>query len=115
MKKIKCAVVGVGYLGRFHAQKYKMLDNVELVGVCDLNQAATDAVAAELHVPAYVDYQALFGKVDAVSIAATTNKHYAIARDFLKQGIHVLIEKPITETVDQAEELIASYGTTVST
>ena len=111
MKKIKCAVVGVGYLGRFHAQKYKMLDNVELVGVCDLNQAATDAVAAELHVPAYVDYQALFGKVDAVSIAATTNKHYAIARDFLKQGIHVLIEKPITETVDQAEELIALAAT----
>lgn len=107
MPKIKCAVIGVGYLGRFHAQKYKLLNNVELVGVCDLNKGVCETVANELQVPAYFDYHQLFGKVDAISIAATTSAHYAIARDCLAQGIHVLIEKPITETVVQAQELIA--------
>ena len=107
MNKIKCAVIGVGYLGRFHAQKYQMLDNVQLIAVCDLNKDCCEAVSKELNVPAYSNYRDLFGKVDAVSIAATTNTHYAIARDFLAEGIHVLIEKPITETVEQAEELIA--------
>ena len=107
MPKLKCAVIGVGYLGRFHAQKYQLLDEVELVGVCDLNADAAQAVATELHVPAYNDYHELLDHVDAVSIAASTKAHYVIARDCLKKGIHVLIEKPITETVAQAEELIA--------
>ncbi len=107
MNKLKCAVIGVGYLGRFHAQKYKLLDNVELVGVCDLTTSACEAVAQELNVPAYFNYQDLFGKVDAVSIAATTREHYAIAKDCIKNGIHVLVEKPITETVTQAKDLIA--------
>ena len=107
MPKIKCAVIGVGYLGRFHAQKYQLLDNAELIAVCDVNIDACENVARELNVAAYFDYRDLFGKVDAVSIAATTNAHYDIARAFLSQGIHVLIEKPITETVSQAEQLIA--------
>lgn len=106
MHKIKCAVIGVGYLGRFHAQKYQLMNNAELIAVCDVNTAVCEAVARELGVEAYSDYHDLFGKVDAVSIAATTNAHYAIARDCLAHGIHVLIEKPITETVAQAEELI---------
>ena len=107
MRKMKCAVIGVGYLGRFHAQKYQLLPNVELVGVCDLNTEHATRVAKELSVPAYLNYRDLFGHVEAVSIAATTNTHFDIARDFLEQGIHVLIEKPITETVAQANELIA--------
>lgn len=107
MRKIRCAVIGVGYLGRFHAQKYQLLDNVELVAVCDVNAAICEAVSQELGVPAYVDHRELFDKVDAVSIAATTNEHYSIAKDFLSQGIHVLLEKPMTETVAQAKELIA--------
>lgn len=106
MSKIRCAVIGVGYLGRFHSQKYQLIPNAELIGVCDLNSEACNAVALELNVPAYFDYTELFGKVDAVSIAATTNKHFEIAKACLEQGIHVLIEKPITETVEQAEELI---------
>lgn len=107
MSKIKCAVIGVGYLGRFHAQKYQLLENVELIGVCDVNQPISEAVAAELNVPAFYNFHDLFGQVDAVSISATTSEHYAIAKDCLKQGIHVLIEKPITETVTQAEILIS--------
>lgn len=106
MKKIRCAVIGVGYLGRFHAQKYQLLPNAELIGVCDVNSEAVKAVAAELNVPAYTDYRQLFGNVDAVSIAATTRMHFEIAKNCLAQGIHVLIEKPITETVLQAEELV---------
>lgn len=107
MTMINCAVIGVGYLGRFHAQKYKMLPNANLIGVCDLNAVASDALSKELDIPAYTDFKELFGKVDAVSIAATTNKHYDIAKACLAQGIHVLIEKPITETLAQANELIA--------
>lgn len=106
MNKIRCAVIGIGYLGRFHAQKYQFIPNAELVAVCDVNPELCEAISLELNVPAYQDYRDLFGKVDAVSIAATTNKHYQIAKSCLEQGIHVLIEKPITETVTQAEELI---------
>lgn len=106
MSKIRCAVIGVGYLGRFHAQKYQLIPNADLVAVCDVSPEACDAVSQELNVPAFFDYRELSGKVDAVSIAATTNKHFEIAKYCLEQGIHVLIEKPITETVIQAEELI---------
>lgn len=106
MNKIRCAVIGVGYLGRFHAQKYQLTPNADLVGVCDVNPEVCDTLSQELNVPAYLDYRDLFGKVDAVSIATTTNKHFEIAKNCLEQGIHVLIEKPITETVMQANELI---------
>jgi predicted dehydrogenase len=107
MSSLQCAVIGVGYLGRFHAQKYKMLPNVELIGVCDAHPTTCDAVAAELNVPAYYNYKDLFGSVDAVSIAATTSQHFAIAKDCIAAGIHVLIEKPITQTVTEADTLIA--------
>ena len=107
MHKIRCAVIGVGYLGRFHAQKYQLLNNAELIAVCDVNKEVCETVANELNVLACFDYRELFGKVDAVSIAATTNAHYDIARDCLAEGIHVLIEKPITETVTQAQKLIS--------
>lgn len=107
MSKIKCAVIGVGYLGRFHAQKYQLIEQAELVGVCDANPAVCETVANELGVPAFHHIEDLFGKVDAVSIAATTTQHYDIARACLEKGIHVLVEKPITQTVVQAEKLIA--------
>ncbi|GGI76584.1 Gfo/Idh/MocA family protein [Legionella impletisoli] len=107
MSQLKCAVIGVGYLGRFHAQKYKSLSDVELIAVCDVNKSVVDSVSQELNVQGVRDYHDLFGKVDAVSISATTNAHFAIAKDCLQHGIHVLIEKPITETVAQAEELIS--------
>lgn len=106
MKNIRCAVIGVGYLGRFHAQKYQLLPEANLVAICDLNPDLCTTMSEEFKVPAYTDYRDLFGKVDAVSIAATTNKHFEIAKACLEQGIHVLVEKPITETVAQAEELI---------
>lgn len=106
MTPIKCAVIGVGYLGRFHAQKLQSIDEANLVAVCDLDQAACAAAEKEFNVQAYRDYRDLFEIVDAVSIAATTSAHYEIAKDCLKAGIHVLIEKPITETVAEANELV---------
>lgn len=107
MNPIRCAVIGVGYLGRFHAQKIQALQQAKLVAVCDRNADICEATSNEFEVPGYRDHRELFGRVDAVCIAATTNAHYAIAKDCLEAGLHVLIEKPITETVQQAEELIA--------
>ena len=99
------AVVGVGYLGRFHAQKYAASARAELIGVCDLNEVAGRAVAAELGCDYCSDYRDLIGKVAAVSIAATTSAHYALSKFFLEQGVHVLVEKPMTVTSREAAEL----------
>lgn len=106
-------MVGVGYLGRFHAQKYAQLADCSLVGVVDNQAEAASRVGAELHAPAYGDFRELLGKVDAVSVVTPTPSHYDIARAFLENGAHVLVEKPITETTGQAERLIAAarqYG-----
>ena len=103
---MRTAVVGVGYLGRFHAQKYSSLPNSRLVGIADPSPAAREAVAAELGVPAHADYRALLGTVDAVSIVTPTPLHYELAREFLETGAHVLVEKPMTATVAEGESLI---------
>ena len=106
MKKIRAAVVGVGYLGRFHAQKYARIANCELVAVVDSSPEVRERVAAELGTRAVADPAALLGEVDAVSIATPTAAHFPIARQLLAGGAHVLVEKPITETPDEARELI---------
>lgn len=111
---LRAAVIGVGYLGRFHAQKYASLPDVELVGVVDAHPETARRVAGELGVAAFTDYRELLGapgskgaKVDLVSVASTTETHHAVARDRLAAGVYVLVEKPITVTVAQADELIA--------
>lgn len=106
MSKIKTAVIGVGYLGKFHADKYADLPNSELVAVVDADEDTAKSIANKHQIEALTDYRPLLGKVDAVSIAAPTSLHFDIARDFLSHGSHVLIEKPITVTVEQADELI---------
>jgi len=106
MEKVKIAVIGVGHLGTFHAKTYSRLDNVKLIGVCDCNLAKAIEIGKKYHTASYSDYEDLFDKVDAVSIAVPTSLHYNIAKDFLKHGIHVLIEKPITKTLSEADELI---------
>jgi predicted dehydrogenase len=107
MKKVRAAVVGVGYLGRFHAQKYAQAADCELVAVVDPRQQAREQVAGELGVRAIADHRELIGNVDAVSVVTQTPSHFEIARDFLQAGAHVLVEKPITETAAEARELIA--------
>jgi predicted dehydrogenase len=106
MSQLRTAVVGVGYLGRFHAQKYKQVTGSRLVGVVDAQSETAQRVAAELQVEAFADYRALLGRVDAVSIAVPTPLHFQVAQDFLEQGVHVLVEKPITTTVEEAQALI---------
>ncbi len=108
MTKIRTAVIGTGYLGRFHAQKYAALENSELVAVVDTNKESADRVALECHTQAFADYSKLFGKVDAVSIVVPTQLHHKVAKDCLVNGIHVLVEKPITVTVAEADDLIAT-------
>jgi predicted dehydrogenase len=107
MQKIRAAVIGVGYLGRFHAQKYAQAAGCELVAVVDPRAEARAQVASELATRGLEDYRELLGTVDAVSIVTPTPAHFAIARDFLRSGAHVLVEKPITETAAEARELIA--------
>jgi predicted dehydrogenase len=106
MAKIRAAVVGAGYLGRFHAQKYAQIPDCELAAVIDTSAAAREAVAQEVGAPPIADYRAVLGRVDAVSVVTPTPAHFPIARDFLEAGAHVLVEKPITETVAEARELI---------
>jgi predicted dehydrogenase len=106
MKKLRVGVIGVGYLGQFHAEKYARMNDVELVGVVDIEKKRAETVAEKVNTTPYTDYKSLFGSVDAVSIAAPTSVHFVIARDFLKKNIDILIEKPITETTEEADELI---------
>ncbi|MFK8138669.1 MAG: Gfo/Idh/MocA family protein [Bdellovibrionales bacterium] len=105
MKTLKTAVIGVGYLGSFHAQKHSALENVELIGVCDSSEARAKEIASNLKTEAYTDYKALLGKVDAVTIASATQTHYEIAKFFLENNTHVFVEKPISSSLEEAEEL----------
>src|SRR3569832_2293924 len=95
MSKIRAAVIGVGYLGRFHAQKYAQLDACELVAVVDGRQEVRDAVAAEVKTRAVADYRELLGQVDAVSVVTPTPAHFAIADAFLATGAHCSSRNPL--------------------
>ena len=107
MKKLRAGVIGVGYLGQFHAEKYASLPNVELTGIVERDHARGEQIARKLNTEAFTDPARLLGRVDAVSIVVPTVAHYDIARQFLDAGVHVLLEKPITVTLEQADELIA--------
>jgi len=100
-------VIGVGYLGQFHAEKYAKLDGVELVGVVDIDRSRAREIAKRNETAAYYHHGDLFGKVQAVSIAVPTALHYAIAKDCLLQGLDVLVEKPLSGSLEEADELIA--------
>ncbi|MGK5095498.1 Gfo/Idh/MocA family oxidoreductase [Deltaproteobacteria bacterium TL4] len=103
---LKVAVIGVGYLGRFHAQKYAVLPHCELIGVIDSSLERAKEVGEELNVPYYQNYEDILEKVDAVSIVVPTVYHYAIAKPFLQRGKHVLLEKPFAATVPEAKALL---------
>jgi predicted dehydrogenase len=108
MQPIRTAVIGVGYLGRFHAQKYAALPDSSLIAVVDARSDARDRVAAEVGCRAVADYREILGEVDAVSIATPTPLHFPLAQQCLERGVHVLVEKPVTETPEQARALIAA-------
>ncbi len=103
---LKVAVVGVGHLGKWHADKYAAAEGCELVAVVDTNLDNAREIAGKHGAKAYADYREIIPLVDAISLVVPTSLHYKIAREFLEAGIHCLVEKPITETVAEASELI---------
>jgi len=104
--RLRTAVIGVGYLGRFHAEKYAANPAAELVAVADVDPARARAVAAALGVEAVTDYRALAGRIDCASVAVPTQLHHAVACDLLDAGVDVLVEKPLTMTVDEGKALL---------
>ena len=106
-RRVRVGVVGLGQWGRNHARIYAGLPDVELAGVVDLNKPELRGFVNRYRTAGFTDYRDLLGKVDGVSIAAPTALHHEIARTFLSAGVHVLVEKPMTTTVAEAEELIA--------
>ena len=105
--KLRVGVVGVGYLGRFHALIYSRMPNVELIGVVDSNKETADTVAAEANCSAFYEPQDLLDKIDAVSIVVPTSLHLDVSKPFLEKGIHTLLEKPIASTVNDGKEIVA--------
>ena len=102
---LKTAVIGVGYLGRFHAQKYAALAESELIGVVDVDPEQGQKVADELGVPFHTDFHEILEQVDGVSIVVPTVHHYETAKAFMENGVHVLLEKPFAATIEEAEYL----------
>jgi predicted dehydrogenase len=106
MSGIRAGVVGAGYLGRFHALKYSQLPHVELVGVVDLLPERARAVARETGARPMTDFRELLGKVDVATVAVPTTGHHKVAMGLMDAGIHVLVEKPIAATLEQAREMV---------
>lgn len=106
MTKIKTAVIGTGHLGGFHARVLSVLDNCEFVCVVDVDEERGREIAAKYNVPYVQDFRRIAGEVDAVTIATPTVYHFDVARFFIENGIHVMVEKPITASVNEAEQLI---------
>jgi predicted dehydrogenase len=105
-RSLRAGVVGVGYLGAFHAEKYASLTGVDLVAVVDIEADRAKAVAQRLGVDALTDHRRLFGEVDCVSLAVPTSLHFALAKEFLDAGIDVLVEKPMTRNVSEGRILV---------
>ncbi|MCX7045639.1 MAG: Gfo/Idh/MocA family oxidoreductase [Candidatus Sumerlaeota bacterium] len=106
MDKIRVGVIGAGRMGQHHVRIHAEHPNTQLVAVADVNLASAQALAKKYKTKAIADYRELIGAVDAVSIAVPTVLHHEVASEFLTHGIHVLLEKPITRTVEEAESLV---------
>lgn len=106
-EKLKAAVIGTGHLGREHARIYAALESAELVAICDTNETAGRAIAEKYNTRFIRDYRELFGHVAAVSVATPTVSHHEITCACLEAGISVLVEKPISHTLAEADEMIA--------
>src|SRR5262245_8536857 len=111
-REARVAVIGVGHLGKHHARIYAGMENVELAGVVDIQQARAEEVALSHKTRPFTDYHDVLGKVDAVSLAVPTIDHARIGLDLLSRGIDVLVEKPIAATLDEARELDARAAET---
>ena len=106
MRPLRAAVIGVGYLGRFHAEKYAAHPGAALVGVVDVDPARAAATAQALGAEAVTDHRALLGRIDCASVVVPTQQHFRVARELLEAGIDVLVEKPLTSTVEEGKALV---------
>ena len=106
MRAIKTAVIGTGYLGKFHVEKFASLPHSNLCAICDIDETHAAELSEKFNVPQTRDYRSLVDQVEAVSIVTPTPSHFEIAHFFLSHGIHVFVEKPITVTVAEANQLI---------
>ena len=106
MSKLKVGVIGTGHLGKLHTKMFKSIDNCELIGIYDSNPEQAKTVSTEFNVQSTSSVEDLLKKVDAVSIAATTTVHHELAKKCFEYGVHTFIEKPITVTIKEAEELV---------
>ncbi|MBW1643982.1 MAG: Gfo/Idh/MocA family oxidoreductase, partial [Deltaproteobacteria bacterium] len=102
----RVGVVGTGYLGKFHAEKYARMDDVDLVGIVDINKSQAEKIAKKYSVKAYTNHKDILDEVDAASIVVPTPAHYKVSREFLEHDVDVLIEKPMTTTLEEADKLI---------
>jgi predicted dehydrogenase len=107
MKKLRTAVIGVGYMGRFHAEKLAADADAELVAVADTDAARAKEVAAVLGCAHATDYTSLLSQIDAVCVAVPTERHHLVVRACLEAGVHVLVEKPLSRTLEEADDLLA--------
>jgi predicted dehydrogenase len=103
MDPLNVGVIGVGHLGSLHAKMYSQIASVKFVGVFDTDQQRAEKLAAEFGIKAFSTLDDLLSQVDAVSIATATQSHYDVAMQVIKRGVHLLIEKPITATIEQAK------------
>lgn len=103
---LRAGVIGVGHLGRFHAQKYASIEGVELAGVYDIAPERAKLIAEECRTKAFNTIAELLDSVDIVSIATPATNHHSAAKEALQKGVHCLIEKPFTRTVDEAKDLM---------
>ena len=106
MEKLKVGVIGTGHLGKLHTKMFKEITDCELVGIYDSNSELAKSVAKEFGIIAFGNINDLFGSVDAVSVAATTSAHYELVKQSLQNGKHVFVEKPITTTIIEAQEIV---------
>jgi predicted dehydrogenase len=103
---LRIGIAGIGHLGKIHAKLWKEVEGIAVTGIFDANLTAATTVSSDLGIACFQDYAAFLQQVDALSIVTSTPSHYAIAKQAIESGKHVLIEKPITTTTEQAEELI---------
>ena len=106
MEKIKIGVIGTGHLGKLHTKMFYHIDSCELIGVFDINQEQSKLTAEEFGTKSFDNLHDMFENTEAVSVAATTSEHYNLVKQSLENGKHVFVEKPITSTIAEAEELV---------
>ena len=117
MESLNAVVVGVGSMGKNHARNYFEMDGVELVGVCDAQKKVADSVAGRFKCESYPDHKKLLKDydIDIASIVVPTQYHRKVAVDFIKAGVHLLVEKPIAETVAEGEKIIEAIVEEIAT